>query len=283
MVAPAAMDQPVFAEGDPVVVLDERGRYRYCVLEAGGKQGMPGDQFQHDRALGQPHGLETRTRRGRACRVLPATFADHVEGMPKHAAIIQPKDIASILIHADIRPGHTVVEGGYGSGAMTTALLQAVGERGRVITYENRQEAANRAAKNVATWLGEAPQHTVHIGDLYEGIHEDGVDRIVLDVPEPWQALATIRKALVFGGVVCCYLPTILQVQRLVVAMSRGRVWCRVRAIEVLERAWHITPQSVRPEHSMVAHTGFLVFARRSAEVDEPEETDMAEDPPAEP
>ncbi len=266
------MSHPLFREGEPVLILDDKQRSRYCVLEAGQKQGLPGDQMPHDRVIGMPLGSEIRTRRGRTARVLPASLADHIDGMPKHAAIIQPKDIAAILMHTDIRPGQTVVEGGFGSGAMSTALLQAVGSEGRLITYENRQEAANRGAKNVRTWLGETPQHTVHIGDIYEGIHEQPIDRLVLDVPEPWMVLQTAREALVYGGSLCAYLPTILQVHHLVLALGRGRAWCHVRALEVLERSWHVTAQSVRPDHHMVAHTGFLVFARRGAEVEDEEE-----------
>jgi tRNA (adenine57-N1/adenine58-N1)-methyltransferase len=266
------MNHPVFAPGDPVLILDDRDRSRYCVLEEGGKQGLPGDQLLHDRVIGEPVGSEIRTRRGRTARVLPARLADHIEGMPKHAAIVQPKDIAAILMHADVRPGQTVVEGGFGSGALTTALLQAVGATGRLITYENRQEAANRGAKNVRAWMGEPTQHTVRLGDIYEGIEEEGVDRLVLDVPEPWEVLPHARKALVYGGGLAAYLPTILQVQHLVLALGRGRAWCHVRALEVLERTWHITGQSVRPDHQMVAHTGFLVFARRGAEAPEGDE-----------
>jgi tRNA (adenine57-N1/adenine58-N1)-methyltransferase catalytic subunit len=269
------MGHPNFAEGDIVLILDDKQRSRYAVLEPGKKQGLSGDQILHDRVIGQPVGSEIRTRRGRTARVLTATLQDHISGMPKHAAIINPKDIAAILMHGDIRPGHRVVEGGYGSGALTTALLQAVGPTGRVSTYENRQEAANRGAKNVHAWLGEPTNHTVHIGDIYEGIEEQSIDRVVMDVPEPWQVLTHARAALVYGGGLTAYLPTILQVQRLVLALQHGRAWCHVRAIEVLERSWHITAQSVRPDHQMIGHTGFLVFARRGAEAveAEPEES----------
>lgn len=275
-----SMSHPLFKTGDPVLVLDDRGRSRYCVLEEGKKQGLPGDQILHDRIVGEPLGSEIRTRRGRTARVLPATLADHIDGMPKHAAIVQPKDIAAILMHGDIQPGHTVVEGGFGSGALTTALLQAVGTQGRLITYENRQEAANRGAKNVRTWLGEDAAHEVRIADIYEGIQERSVDRLVLDVPEPWMVLQTAREALVYGGAIASYLPTILQVHHLVLALGRGRVWCHVRALEVFERTWHVTAQSVRPDHQMVGHSGFLVFARRGAEV--VEVVEVAEDDAAE-
>lgn len=257
----------IFAEGDLALFIDEKGREAYAVLTPGKRTNLRADHVEHDRVIGAPRGIRLSSRKRREVRVLPATLRDHVENMPKHAAIIQPKDAAAIALYADIFPGARVVEGGFGSGALTLTLLRAVGESGHVTTYENREEAANRGRKNVVAFT-DAANHTVHIADIYEGIGESPVDRVVLDVPEPWQVLGHARAALVRGGILASYVPTILQVHRLVLSLGKGRVWCKVEVLEILHRGWHVTHESLRPEHRMVGHTGFLVFARRGAEED---------------
>ncbi len=257
----------IFAEGDLALFIDDKGREAYGVLTPGKRTSLRGDHVPHDRVIGAPLGIRMSSRRHRVVRVLPATLRDHIENMPKHAAIIQPKDAAAIVLYADVFPGAKVVEGGFGSGALSLCLLRAVGATGSLSTYENREEAANRGRKNVVAFT-DATNHTVHVADIYEGISETEVDRVVLDVPEPWQVLGPAREALVRGGVLAAYVPTILQVQRFVLSMQKGKVWTKIESMEILHRGWYITPESVRPEHRMVGHTGFLVFARRGAEED---------------
>ena len=252
-------------EGDPVVFVDTRRRELYGVLKAGQKSGIRGDLVAHDEVLGRPSGCRVMSRKRRPFRVFRATLQQHVLNMQRHATIVYPKDIGPLLVHADIFPGARVVEGGFGSGALSMALLRAIGADGELITYEWREESANRAGKNVAALLGETPNHVVRLGDITEAIEETEVDRVVLDIPEPWRVLAHAADALKDGGILAAYVPTVIQVQRLMQAFREKPVFYMSWCIETLERFWHVTPESCRPHQQMVGHTGFYCFARRSA------------------
>jgi tRNA (adenine57-N1/adenine58-N1)-methyltransferase len=164
---------------------------------------------------------------------------------------------------ADIFPGAVVLESGTGSGALTMALLRAVGADGRVISEEIREDFARRAAANIRRFMGETPNLEIRIRDIYEGVDVHDVDRIVLDLPEPWRIADGLAKALRPGGYIVSYLPTVLQVKQLVDTLSRQGEFALVDTIEILERHWHVAEMSIRPEHRMVAHTGFLTVARK--------------------
>jgi tRNA (adenine57-N1/adenine58-N1)-methyltransferase len=177
--------------------------------------------------------------------------------------IIYPKDLGNIITLADIFPGATVVESGLGSGALTAALLRAVGASGRVITYEIAESVVPKALQNISKVVPDTSNLTVTIGNIYEGIAEREVDRVVLDVPEPWQAVATVGDALVMGGIMLSFLPTILQVHHLVNQLHQDTRFQLIESVETLLRPWHVTERSVRPVHRMVAHSGFLTTAVR--------------------
>jgi tRNA (adenine57-N1/adenine58-N1)-methyltransferase len=166
---------------------------------------------------------------------------------------------------ADIFPGAVVLEAGTGSGALTMTLLRAVGLDGRVISEEIREDFARRAAANIQRFMGEAPNLEIRIRDIYAGIDVEDVDRIVLDLPEPWRIVDGIAKALRPGGYVVSYLPTVLQVKQLVDTLSHQGEFALVDTVEILERYWHVADMSIRPEHRMIAHTGFLITARKGA------------------
>jgi tRNA (adenine57-N1/adenine58-N1)-methyltransferase len=189
------------------------------------------------------------------------TLAEYVLEMPRGAQVIYPKDLGPILVLADIFPGARVFESGMGSGALTLALLRAVGPTGYVTGYEIRDDFAHRAVKNVHGFLGEHVPLDVRVRDVYEGIDERGLDRVLLDLPEPWRVVKHAAEALRPGGILCAYLPTILQVGRLREELAAGP-FGMLDTLEVLQRAWHVEGQSIRPDHRMVAHTGFLTVAR---------------------
>jgi tRNA (adenine57-N1/adenine58-N1)-methyltransferase len=177
--------------------------------------------------------------------------------MPRGAQVIYPKDLGPICMLADIGPGVRVFESGIGSGALSMTMLRY----GAHITgYELREDFANRAKKNVASFLGEEAlnRYDVYIRDGYEGIDvEHGpFDRVVLDIPEPWQLIPHAEKVLRAGGIFLAYTPSITQASQVREALH-GK-WIDLRTIEVLHRGWHIEGQAVRPDHRMVAHTGFL-------------------------
>jgi tRNA (adenine57-N1/adenine58-N1)-methyltransferase len=183
--------------------------------------------------------------------------------MKRDTQIIYPKDLALIVLYADIHPGCTVLEAGIGSGSLTLALLRAVGPEGKVVSYEMRPEFIERARKNIELCLGDAPNLEIKQRDIYEGIEEQGIDRIILDIPEPWQVVEDAADCLLPGGIFVGYLPTIIQVKALVDALQAEKRFTSIKAFEALLRDWHIEGLSVRPVHQMVAHTGFITLARR--------------------
>jgi tRNA (adenine57-N1/adenine58-N1)-methyltransferase catalytic subunit len=195
-------------------------------------------------------------------------LSDYVLKMRRGAQVVYPKDIGLILVYADIFPGATVIEAGTGSGSLTLALARAVGDSGRVISYEVRDDHHARGAENVAAWyeaLGGKPENLeLRLGDVFEGVPERDVDRMLLDLPEPWRAIGTTTASLSPGGVLCCYLPTVPQVQETVEAMRRTGFGL-LATLEGLVRTWNVDGASVRPDHRMVAHTGFIVVGRKLA------------------
>ncbi|MGH9032033.1 MAG: tRNA (adenine-N1)-methyltransferase, partial [Acidimicrobiia bacterium] len=186
---------------------------------------------------------------------------EYVLKMPRGAQVIYPKDLGPILILADVFPGARVLESGVGSGALTATLLRAVGPEGHVTGYEIREEFAERARHNVDGFLGPGQPLDLKVRDVYAGIDAVGLDRVLLDLPEPWRAVKHAEAALHPGGILLAYLPTIGQVARLREELASS-TFGMADTVEVLQRGWHVDGQSVRPDHRMVAHTGFLTHAR---------------------
>lgn len=258
----------LFEAGQRALLLDSRGRRYLVTLQSGGSFHFHRGIVSHDSVIGASEGVVVRSTGGEHVIALRPTLSEFVLKMPRGAQIIYPKDLAMVLMMADIYPGATVVEAGAGSGAMTIALLRAVGPQGRVITYEVREDFAVRALANIEAFLGEVSNLSnleLRIGDVHE--HEPApeteVDRIVLDLPEPWRAVKGMALALRTGGIFLAYLPTILQVHQLTMELRADPRWSAIATIETLVRPWHVEVTSVRPEHRMVAHTGFITVARR--------------------
>jgi tRNA (adenine57-N1/adenine58-N1)-methyltransferase catalytic subunit len=254
-----------FAAGDRVLLVDNRRRRHLVVLAAGGQFHTHAGVIEHDDVIGRPDGSIVRTTRGARLTAWRPTLAEYVLEMPRGAQVIYPKDIGPILILADIFPGARVLESGVGSGALSSALLRAVGPTGSVTGYEIRDDFAQRAVQNVHGFLGTDVPFDVQVRDVYEGIEVRDIDRVVLDLPEPWRVVKHAAEALVPGGILLAYLPTILQVGRLREELASAP-FAQVESLEVLHRSWHVEGQSIRPDHRMVAHTGFLTVARRLAE-----------------
>ena len=256
-------DKNRFSAGDLVLLLDRKSRRYLTTLAEGQVFHSHLGRLAHDSLIGHWVGGWYRTDRGHTLLAVRPTLGDFVRQMPRGPQIIYPKDLGNIIAFADIFPGATVVESGLGSGALTTALLRAVGEAGRVITYEIDEAVTPRALENIRRVLPNPSNLTVTIGDIYQGIEEREVDRVVLDVPEPWQAVAGVAEALVMGGIMLSFLPTILQVHQLVGQLQEDGRFQLIETVETLLRPWHVTERSVRPAHRMVAHSGFLTTAVR--------------------
>jgi len=251
----------LFRPGDRVLLVDNRKRRHLITLVAGGEFHTHAGIVRHDELIGEPEGLTVRTTRGARLTAVRPTLAEYVLEMPRGAQVIYPKDIGPILILADIFPGARILESGVGSGALTTALLRAIGPACSVTGYEIRDAFAQRAIRNVHAFLGDDVPLDVQVRDVYEGIDARDLDRVILDLPEPWRVVKHAIEAMRPGGILCAYLPTILQVGRLRDELAAAP-FGMVETLEVLQRGWHVEGQSIRPDHRMVAHTGFLTVAR---------------------
>jgi tRNA (adenine57-N1/adenine58-N1)-methyltransferase len=250
-----------FAAGERVLLVDAKRRRHLITLSDGGEFHTHAGVLAHDDIIGQPDGVTVRTTRNARLTAVRPTLAEYVLEMPRGAQVIYPKDLGPIMILADVFPGARVLESGVGSGALTLALLRAVGEHGHVTGYEIRDDFARRARTNVEGFLGPDVPLDIEVRDIYDGIEADDIDRILLDLPEPWRVVKHAEQALHPGGIMLAYLPTIGQVMRLREELVDSP-FGMVETLEVLHRTWHVDGQSVRPDHRMVAHTGFLTHAR---------------------
>jgi tRNA (adenine57-N1/adenine58-N1)-methyltransferase len=251
----------VFAAGDRVLLVDAKRRRHLVTLAPGGKFHSHAGVLDHDALLGVPEGSTVRTTLGARLLAVRPTLSEYVLEMPRGAQVIYPKDLGPILMLADVFPGARVLESGVGSGALSLAVLRAIGPAGRLVGYEIRDDFAKRARANVEGFLGTDVPFDVEVRDAYEGIDAVELDRVLLDLPEPWRMVKHAEQAMVSGGILLAYLPTIGQVARLREELA-GSAFGMVETLEVLQRTWHVDGQSVRPDHRMVAHTGFLTHAR---------------------
>ena len=246
--------------------MDRRGRHYLIRLREHGTFQTHAGVVDHDDVIGRPEGSEVsalrRDKDANASRRFLAfrpTLADVVLKMPRGAQVIYPKDLAAILLAADLYPGARVLEAGVGSGALSMAALRA----GCVVTgYEIRSDFAERAISNVHEMFGDDVAYTVEARDIYEGVAGADFNRILLDLPEPWRVVDHASQALAPGGIFLAYLPTINQTAALRDRLAHAPYAC-AETFEVLRRTWHIDGRSVRPDHRMVAHTGFITTARR--------------------
>jgi tRNA (adenine57-N1/adenine58-N1)-methyltransferase catalytic subunit len=251
------------AEGDLVQFIDTKGRRYQATLQIGKQFHSHSGYIDHEDIIGLPEASTVRTTRNQSFVVVRPTLSDFIFKMPRGAQVIYPKDIGPILLLADISPGSRVLESGVGSGALSMAMLRA---GAHIIGYELREDFADRAQQNVSRFLGESAmdRYQVELRNCYDGIDETGLDRVVLDLPEPWQVVKHAERALRPGGILIAYTPSVVQVMQLRETLAGSRFF-DPETREVLHRTWHVEGQAVRPDHRMVAHTGFLTHARLGA------------------
>lgn len=255
------------SSGERIHLVDKKRRQYALTLKAGETYQFSGQKIAHDAIIGRPDGTIVTLSGGKKMVAFRPTFGEYVVKMPRGAQVLYPKDLALIPMWADVYPGARVFEAGTGSGALTMALLRAVGTRGTVVTYEAREDFARTALTNIERYLG-APSNLVPLRrNAYEGVEllEDGVpfDRVVLDLPEPWQVVPHAANALRSGGIYLSFVPTVPQVVQTVEALERATVFGMIETFETLLRTWSVQGRSVRPDHRMVAHSGFITVARK--------------------
>jgi tRNA (adenine57-N1/adenine58-N1)-methyltransferase len=252
-----------FAAGDLCLLVDARGRHYLVTLSAGGSFQYHAGTLGHDAIVGAEPGAVLRSSKGSRLVALRPRLVDYVLEMPRGAQVVYPKDLGAIVSWADVAPGMTVAEAGTGSGALTMTLLRAVGPSGRVVSVERRSDHLAHARKVIGGFLGELPGNLELVeGEIEEALAGRAVDRVILDLPEPWTVVGPAIDALAPGGILAAYLPTVPQVMRLHDELRRSRRFSGVETIELLIRDWRLDGRSVRPASQMVGHTGFLTFAR---------------------
>ncbi len=255
----------LFAPGDRVQLTDPKGRMHTLVLDPGKAFHTHRGALSHDDLIGLPEGSVVTSTGGTAYLALRPLLADFVLSMPRGAQVIYPKDAAQIVAMGDVFPGARVLEAGVGSGALSCSLLRAVGEHGELHSYEVRPDFAEIARRNVEAFFGGVPKAwTLHVGNVASCV-ETGFDRVVLDMLTPWEVLDVVDRALVPGGVFVGYVATTPQLSDLVEALRARGGYTEPRAWESLVRDWHADGLAVRPDHRMIAHTAFLISARKLA------------------
>lgn len=256
--------------GERVQLTGPKGRLNTITLVAGAVFGTHRGNIKHDEIIGKSDGSVIKNEAGIEYLVLRPLLTDFVLSMPRGAAIVYPKDAANIITMGDIFPGATVVEAGVGSGALSMYLLRAIGESGKLISFERREDFAEIAKANVATALGESPTNwDVVVGSLQDElpnqVEAGSVDRIVLDMLAPWECISEVGAALAPGGVLICYVATVTQLSRVAEEIRATGSFTEPAPFETLFRGWHLQGLAVRPEHRMGGHTGFLLTSRKLA------------------
>lgn len=256
-----------FHEGEPALLIDSKGRQFLLKLESGRNFQFHNGTVPHDDLIGADDGTSVTSTGNARLLLLRPRLADFIIRMKRGAQVVYPKDLGPILVYGDIGPGMTVLEAGTGSGALTMGLARAVGPTGRVVSVERREDHAAHARKTLERWFGEIPAHVeMRIGDVAEEVAGVKPERIVLDLPEPWHPLEAAARHQPHGGVLCAYLPTVPQVQTLVETARDTGAFAEIEVKEFMVRDWNVEGRSVRPSHSMIGHTGFLIFMRRIAD-----------------
>jgi tRNA (adenine57-N1/adenine58-N1)-methyltransferase len=255
-----------FKIGDRVQLTDAKGKMHTITLQLNQEWHTHNGWLVHNEVIGLPEGSVVETTGGLKFLAFKPLLADYVLAMPRGATIVYPKDAAMILGYADIGPGVRVLEAGVGSGALSISLLRAVGNTGTVDSFEKREEFATIATKNVNQYFGENPSNwNLQLGAVQEFEHAKQYDRVVLDMLAPWECIDMASKVLVPGGVFIAYVATTTQLSQTAEAIKASASFTEPESNETIVRGWHHEGLAVRPQHRMIAHTAFLIMARRLA------------------
>lgn len=256
----------IFKVGDRVQLTDAKGKMHTITLQLNQEWHTHNGWLVHNEVVGLPEGSVVETTGGLKFLAFKPLLADYVLAMPRGATIVYPKDAAMILGLADIGPGVSVLEAGVGSGALSISLLRAVGSSGSVDSFEKREEFAAIATKNINQYFGENPSNwNLELGAVQDFDHIKQYDRVVLDMLAPWECIGMASKVLLPGGVFIAYVATTTQLSQTAEAIKTSAHFTEPESSETIVRGWHHEGLAVRPQHRMIAHTAFLIMARRLA------------------
>lgn len=268
-----ALRRGPLVEGDRVQIKDPKGRLHTIILVEGGRFQTNRGTLDHDDVLGGPDGQVVDVGEGRTFQVMRPRLMDYILSMPRGATIIYPKDAAAIISVGDVFPGASVLEAGVGSGGLALYLLNAIGVSGRLHSVERREDFAEIAKANVTLWHGKTPNNwNLQVGELKDALadaKDDSYDRVVLDLLDPWEYVDEVARVLRPGGVLTVYVATVPQLSRFVEAARETERFSEAESFETVNRGWHVEGLAVRPDHRMVAHTGFLSVVRKMAKAGE--------------
>jgi tRNA (adenine57-N1/adenine58-N1)-methyltransferase len=252
------------AAGENCLLIDPKGRYYLLKLVEGGEFHSHLGRLSHDEIVGVLEGATVVSEKGSRLTVLRPRFFDYILKMKRGAQVVYPKDIGPLLMYGDIAPGSRVLEAGTGSGALTIALVRAVGPDGHVISVERREDHAEHAGRSVERFFGVIPANLeLRVGNVEDAVVDVRPDRLVLDLPQPWDVVEAAVEGLEGGGVFCAYVPTVPQMQQTVEALRASGSFTDFMSFETMFRTWKVEGRSVRPDHRMVGHTGFITVARK--------------------
>ena len=267
---------PIARDGDLAQLVGLRHKHFIISLKAGAKLETHRGILQHDDLIGQTWGTQVFSHIGSPFFLLQPSLADLLTNLSRTTQIMYPKDIGFILVSMGVGPGQTVMEAGTGSGSMTTALAYAVGTEGRVVSYEVKPDVQNLAIKNL-TRFDLASRVDFKLRDIEEGFDETDADAFFLDVPNPWDYVKQVRAALKPGGFLCCLIPTFNQVEKTLYNL-RANNFAFLEVCEILLRYYKPEPSRLRPTDRMVAHTGYLIFARRIEPSEDPRGKELSKE-----
>ena len=263
-----------------VILSDKKKRKHMISLKEGGRFSSQYGYIDHNEIALLPSGglIYTVGSRPHPYRVFAVSYRDYVMHIKRQAQIIYPKDTAAILMWADVAPNQRILESGIGQGALSIAVLRALAGTGRLTSYEIRQDFADMSKKFISSFLGAVPEnHDIEIRDIYQGI--DGVyDRVLLDLPEPWQVTPHLKDSLIAGGLLVSYIPTVLQVKSMVDSLKFSGYFDEIETFELILRPWKVDGLSVRPEMWIYNHSAFLVCARKTVISDTNDSQEEEED-----
>jgi tRNA (adenine57-N1/adenine58-N1)-methyltransferase catalytic subunit len=265
-----------FCLGEWVLLTSQKGKKWLVRIEDGTYSSHLGMIHMRD-VMGKEEGACIDTNKGAKLHLFRPTLEDYIFAMKRQTQIIYPKDLGAIVFYGDLQPGQLILESGIGAGALTLALLRAVGERARIISVEKRPEFALSASENISKFFGRHPEnHHVVVADIQDFCLNEKVDRVFLDLPEPWHAIDSISGLMGRGGLLVSLSPNVGQVQLMFKELKKNG-FANITTFELLRRDWKVDERRARPVDRMIGHTGFITVAKK-AFPSSPEPLDNAEE-----